>query len=428
MTTFDDLVSAQLMRYFVVERGYLPVVVKSHKNEVFLERVDDPKIQLIRITPEPIVFGGQVDSDEERINEVVAMVRSARKVKKVNVLNIYTSPSFVKSQTKKHKNIISTSTKNEIGYADVIEKYFPNMHEHLRFTTDMDKEFKTIMHEISEHTKETHTRMTKLISTKWPIATYVILGLIVGFLLFGISVAEAVPGINLDQSVIAQGAANFSLVFGASHYWRLLAAGFITLDPIQVVFVIIVMFQLSKMVESSFGWLRTLIIVAFAVFTGNLANIVYDQSTIVIGQHTMVSGMIGALLYFGSQNKIIYSRFISKRMLLPILYLGFNIFSFGMGDAIAILFALVSGYFVAMVTSWKGTLPNKFAILGVFASLGIVIGLFSVVYFNKPNYMNYEKFDKNWIEYTNYLGQGSSDVGKSICEYYDVKGDVCKWK
>lgn len=428
MTTFDDLVSAQLMRYFVVERGYLPVVVKSHKNEVFLERVDDPKIQLIRITPEPIVFGGQVDSDEERINEVISMVKSARKVKKVNVLNIYTSPSFVKSENKKHKNIISTSTKNEIGYADVIEKYFPNMHEHLRFTTDMDKEFKVIMKEIADHTKETHSKMTKLISTRWPIATYIILGLIVGFASFGFFIEEAVKNITLEQFVISQGAANYSLVFGASQYWRLLAAGFVTFDIVQVLFVVIIMFQLSKMVESSYGWLRTLIIVAFSVFAGNLANVVYDQGSIIIGQQTIVAGMIGALLYFGGQNKVIYSKFISKRMLLPLLYLGFNIFNYGMGEAISILFALVAGYFVSMVTSWKGTLPNKFGILGVVMSLSIVIGLFSVAQSRKPDYMNYENFNAKWIEYTNYVGQDSIEVGKLICQYYGVKEDVCKWK
>lgn len=428
MTTYDDLVSAQLMRYFVVERGYLPVVVKSHKNEVFLERVDDPKIQLIRITPEPIVFGGQVESDENRINEVIAMVKKARKVKKVKVLNIYTSSSFVKQDVQRNKNIISTSTKNEIGYADVIEQYFPNMHESLKFATDMDKEFSTIMKEISDHTKETHSKMTKLISTRWPIATYIILGLILGFSLFGGSIESNNPGMTIEQYVVSQGAANFSLVFGAKQYWRLFTAGFVTVDIIQVFFVGVIMLRLLRMTEASFGWMKSIVIILLSIFVGNLANITYDQTFLVQGQHVMIAGMIGALLYFGGQNKVIFSKFISKRMLLPVAYLAFNIFSYGMGEAIAVLFALCTGYFVSMITSWKGTLPNRFGILGTVAMLIMVIGLFSITQIREPNYMNYEQFDKSWIEYTNELGDDTISTGKLICEYYNVKGAECKWK
>jgi len=122
-----------------------------------------------------------------------------------------------------------------------------------------------------------------------PVATYVLLGLIV--LAFG---AETLAGGSTQTDVLIKLGAKYSPLIATGQYWRLFTAMFLHIGWMHLLFNVYALVAIGTDLERIVGWARFLAIYLLSGLFGNLASYAFNPH-LSAGASGAIFGVIGAL-------------------------------------------------------------------------------------------------------------------------------------
>jgi len=142
-----------------------------------------------------------------------------------------------------------------------------------------------------------------------PVVTYILLGLIALTFL-----AETVLGGSTRTSVLVYLGAQVNSLVANGQYWRLLAAMFLHIGPMHLLFNGWALFSLGRDVESLYGSVRFLLVYLLSGLFGGLPNCLLAANYPSAGASGAIFGLIGAQIAYFFRNRQLFGS-LSKQQL-----------------------------------------------------------------------------------------------------------------
>ncbi len=424
MVSEQKLASMQIARHLIIEYGYKPIILKTAKDEIYLEKLNAAKFQLIRITPEPKIFNGQIEQDEARVKAVSSKIKMKSLTFRVRALNIYTAN--VGELKKSEQKSVRSCTINSSIIDSEFQKEFPGIDMSLNSSRDSAVEIEKIIKEIAVHTKAQAKKSEKFlntqVSTSASMVLWILMFIFVSYLLFFTNINH-----STEQIELAHGALNKSMVFGLNQFWRLLTAPFATMSIFSVFIGYYLIGKFGKTAERLYGTPKFIAITISAAITSGLIAMSFDGQVMISGVGAIAASWLAAILVFANNNKVLGARF-TRGMFWATLMLLWLMISEGSAYVVYTLSGFVTGLFMAQAIEWKGKAPQIERAWNIIVVIGMVVAPLAIMNEKGIQYTEYENLDWEIFDGYSDLGINPITVGESICEYYDVKEGYCKWK
>ena len=337
----DEMIM-RLVHYFVTEENYSPMVVNGVKDEIWLQNQEGP-YKIIRINANYIHNEEQYRFDILKLNNVMRQVKRKTLSWSMNALNILLDVNEdVKLEENKKIESILIKNPRQITDKKLLET-FPNINDKIIEATGFDLMI-NVANDINKKTEkenkiyESIFKPKKIVVTNVLIAINVIVFLVVFFLSGGVLSGGA---------LLKYGALNSYLVTSGDWY-RLITSAFLHGGLLHLLFNMYSLYIVGTQIENFVGKGKYLLIYFVSALSASLMSCVITPNAISVGASGAIFGLLGALVYFGTQYRIYLSSVI-KNQIIPLiiinLMLGFMVSSI---DNAAHIGGLIGGVLIAM--------------------------------------------------------------------------------
>ena len=337
----DEMIM-RLVHYFVTEENYSPMVVNGVKDEIWLQNQEGPH-KIIRINANYIHNEEQYRFDILKLNNVMRQVKRKTLSWSMNALNILLDVNEdVKLEENKKIESILIKNPRQITDKKLLET-FPNINDKIIEATGFDLMI-NVANDINKKTEkenkiyESIFKPKKIVVTNVLIAINVIVFLVVFFLSGGVLSGGA---------LLKYGALNSYLVTSGDWY-RLITAAFLHGGLLHLLFNMYSLYIVGTQIENFVGKGKYLLIYFVSALSASLMSCVITPNAISVGASGAIFGLLGALVYFGTQYRIYLSSVI-KNQIIPLiiinLMLGFMVSGI---DNAAHIGGLIGGVLIAM--------------------------------------------------------------------------------
>lgn len=382
MSFQEEFLFWRLAHYFISKREYRIIQLsKSHK-EIWLEKLEDREIQVIRILLHNLDWSNWMQRDIEMTAVNGESIRKQVNKREIHVLNLYITPyppvddyqfriekpySFPTSgKTKVTSFICERQFGKERLEQYVQDTIFTNWKEDYS-ENDIEQEK---LAALSAAKKKINSEKAIFENGK-PLFTYLFLILqSVVFLLM-----ELVGG-STNTSVLIQFGAKVNSLILAGEWWRLLTPIFLHIGLLHLAMNSMALYFLGVLVERIYGSLRFLFVYLFAGIGGSLASLLFS-SDISAGASGAIMGLFGALLYFGTVHPKLFFRTMGMNI---IIVLGINLlFGFIVSgiDNAGHIGGLLAGFLAAGIVhlpkNKRPFVQLSFAVLGAVLIYGVYL-------------------------------------------------------
>lgn len=344
----------KLAHYFISRHGYRIIQLSKSHNEIWLEKLEDKRIQVIRMLHHSLDWSNWMQRDIEMTAYNGESIRKQVNKREIHLVNIYVTPyppvddyEFRIEQPffypKGEKTKVTTLICDRANGRERIEQFwgeeiFGTWQEDY---SEMDVE-QLKLATLSVAQKRIQSERAVFENGK-PLFTYIFLALqVIVFLLM-----EAAGGSTVTSVLIRFGAKVNSLIL-EGEWWRLFTPIFVHIGALHLVMNSIALYFLGVFSERIFGNVRFLFIYLFAGLAGTLSSLFFSPN-ISAGASGAIMGLFGALLYFGT----VYPKLFIRTMGLNIMIvLGINLlfgFTFSGIDNAAHIGGLIGGFLATAI-------------------------------------------------------------------------------
>ncbi len=371
MEEFDkkDIITMKLLHYFITNQNYNPVVLHGAKNEIWLENMNS-EYKIIRIVSGYIHNNEQLDFDTFKTRKIVKNIKRKTFNLTMPVLSIFVDlGDNVNLKEEKDIDFVSIKNEKDVKKYDFLYKCFPDIDKKLKFTEKGMNLFLKITDDINKKNMEEAKRVEELFKPKKPIITYVLIAINVIIFLLGMILNLSDTFINLF--------ANYGPLVTEGQYYRLFTSMFIHANLFHILFNMYALYLLGSQAEGFFGKGKFLVIYILSGISGSLLSILLNQGAVSVGASGAIFGILGALLYFGYNNRVYLGNTLIREIVPVILInLAFGFMMTGV-DNFAHIGGLIGGITTAMAVGFYSNTGKSDRINGII----ITIMLFAFLIF-----------------------------------------------
>lgn len=371
MEEFDkkDIITMKLLHYFITNQNYNPVVLHGAKNEIWLENMNS-EYKIIRIVSGYIHNNEQLDFDTFKTRKIVKNIKRKTFNLTMPVLSIFVDlGDNVNLKEEKDIDFVSIKNEKDVKKYDFLYKCFPDIDKKLKFTEKGMNLFLKITDDINKKNMEEAKRVEELFKPKKPIITYTLIAINVIIFLLGMILNLSDTFINLF--------ANYGPLVTEGQYYRLFTSMFIHANLFHILFNMYALYLLGSQAEGFFGKGKFLVIYILSGISGSLLSILLNQGAVSVGASGAIFGILGALLYFGYNNRVYLGNTLIREIVPVILInLAFGFMMTGV-DNFAHIGGLIGGITTAMAVGFYSNTGKSDRINGII----ITIMLFAFLIF-----------------------------------------------
>lgn len=371
MEEFDkkDIITMKLLHYFITNQNYNPVVLHGAKNEIWLENMNS-EYKIIRIVSGYIHNNEQLDFDTFKTRKIVKNIKRKTFNLTMPVLSIFVDlGDNVNLKEEKDIDFVSIKNEKDVKKYDFLYKCFPDIDKKLKFTEKGMNLFLKITDDINKKNMEEAKRVEELFKPKKPIITYALIAINVIIFLLGMILNLSDTFINLF--------ANYGPLVTEGQYYRLFTSMFIHANLFHILFNMYALYLLGSQAEGFFGKGKFLVIYILSGISGSLLSILLNQGSVSVGASGAIFGILGALLYFGYNNRVYLGNTLIREIVPVILInLAFGFMMTGV-DNFAHIGGLIGGITTAMAVGFYSNTGKSDRINGII----ITIMLFAFLIF-----------------------------------------------
>lgn len=335
-----DLFVMNLVHYFITEKNYNPIIIHGINDEIWLENLESD-YKVIRIVSHYIHNNEQLGFDKFKLNKIIGKLKVKTLSFRMNVLNIYTDLGDNVSLDGKD---IFIPTKEDIKN-DTLVKIFPDIVEKTKHGEDGLNLFLKITDDINNTTTKKNKVADKIFSKKYPLITYILIGLNVLLFLYSMFA-------NYDV-LFKYGM--FNPFIKSGEYYRLFTCMFLHVDIIHLAFNMYALYVLGPQIESFFGKTKFLFVYLFSGLCGSLLSMTFNIDTISVGASGAIFGLLGSMLYFGYHYRT-YLGTVIRSQIVPIIILNLGLgFILNGVDNFGHIGGLIGGVLTSMIVG----VPDK---------------------------------------------------------------------
>lgn len=361
----------KLLRYFIKEKNYNPIVIRGVQNEIWLENMmEDYKI--VRIVSNYIHNNEQFEFDLLKTKQLTKAIRKKTLSFKMNVLSIFTNLGD-NVNVDNYQNIPSfdmafiNDTEDLNKYNFIIDS-FPDIMKKTTFTEKGFELFAKITGDIAEKNRGEAMMNEEVFSQKKPVITVslIIINIIayVITMLFGL-----VDDFAVNRFYVLNG-----------EYYRLFTGMFLHANLVHLVFNMYALYIIGSQLESFLGKWKFLIVYILSGLSGSILSIFFSAG-FSVGASGAIFGLLGALLYFGYHYRV-YLETVVKSQIIPLIVINLLIGLMPGIDNWAHLGGLIGGVLATMAVGIKYK-STKFEMVNGWILYLVYIGAVLFMTFNR---------------------------------------------
>ncbi len=305
----DELVM-KLLRYFVTDMNYTPVIVHGVSNEIWLENLDE-NYKVVRIVSGYIHNDIQFESDIVKTKQLMKAIK--RKTMSLNIrgLSIFTNlgDNVHLDKYEDVPNISMVFVKDEKDVFDnkILNSSFPNIADKVRLPEKGFDLFMKVTEEVSKKNEGVARMNEEVFSRKKPVITWCLIGInIVMYVLMYIF--NLVGPFAVNRTGVLNG-----------EFYRLFTGMFLHANIFHLVFNCYALYIIGMQLESFLGKGKYLAVYLLSGIAGSVLSI-FMSNGYSIGASGAIFGLMGSLLYFGYHYRV-YLETVVKSQIIPLILL-----------------------------------------------------------------------------------------------------------
>ena len=355
-----DLISMKLLHYFITKKNYNPVIVQGVENEIWLENLDD-EYKIVRIVNNYIHNDEQLDFDAFKTKRMVKKIKKRTFTLKMKTLTILTDVGENVSRDKTYENIdiIFYENEKDLIQNNFIKEAFPDLKNILEYSEDGFSLFLKITDDINKKNRSNAEETDRIIEPKKPLVTYILLGIISLFFIYGLIRDRdlLVYNLGLQKDLVRLG-----------EIYRLLTGSLIHIDIVHFLTNAYSLYIIGSMAESYYGKKNFTLIYLLSAISASLLSISMSNG-FSIGASGAIFGLLGSLLYFGYHYRVYFGNVLIGKIL-PIiilnLFIGFMIPGI---DNFAHIGGLIGGFLISKAVGVNSRDKKSDKINGIILSI-----------------------------------------------------------
>ena len=307
-----NTLAIKLVHYFIVEKGYTPIILQGVKDEIWLENLDE-EYKVVRIVLGYIHNDEQYKFDVFKTNRIIKKIKAKTLSFRVKVLSIFLDlGNSVSLDENKSKNITAIELKEEKDAKKntVLQQYYPDLPNKMHLGKKGIELFIKATQDINEHNMEDQKKMADVFKVKKPVITYILI-------LLNVVIYFIPMLLGISDTIFSQYAVYGPFVrFG--QYYRLLTGAFIHANVAHLLFNMYALWIIGSQLENFIGKTRYIIVYLFSAITASLLSIIINDNVVSVGASGAIFGLLGALLYFGYHYRV-YLGNVIKSQIIPLI-------------------------------------------------------------------------------------------------------------
>lgn len=337
----DELVM-KLLRYFISEKNYSPIVIRGIQGEIWLENLNED-YKIIRIVSNYIHNNEQFEFDLFKTKKLMKMIKKKTLSLKMNALSIFVNLNenvdLEKYDDNSKIDIAGISDVDDLNKYNFIIDTFPDITKQMTFKEKGMELFMKLTGDITKK-NEGESRMNEdVFSMKKPVITYalIIINVVIYFLssMFGL-----IDDFAVNRYYIVNG-----------EYYRLITGMFLHANLFHLIFNCYALYIIGMQLESFLGKWRYIIVYLLSGLAGSALSI-FMSTGFSVGASGAIFGLLGSLLYFGYHYRV-YLETVVKSQIIPLIVLNLLIGLMPGIDNWAHIGGLIGGVFATMFVGIK---------------------------------------------------------------------------
>lgn len=337
----DELVM-KLLRYFISEKNYSPIVIRGIQGEIWLENLNED-YKIVRIVSNYIHNNEQFEFDLFKTKKLMKMIKKKTLSLKMNALSIFVNLNenvdFKKYDDNSKIAIAGINDVNDLGKYNFIIDTFPDITNQMSFKENGMELFLKLTGDITKKNEGESKMNEEVFSMKKPVITYalIIINVVIYFLstMFGF-----IDDFAVNRYYIING-----------EYYRLFTGMFLHANLFHLIFNCYALYIIGMQLESFLGKWRYIIVYLLSGLAGSALSI-FMSTGFSVGASGAIFGLLGSLLYFGYHYRV-YLETVVKSQIIPLIVLNLLIGLMPGIDNWAHIGGLIGGVFATMFVGIK---------------------------------------------------------------------------
>ena len=332
----------KLLRYFIKEKNYNPIVVRGVQNEIWLENMKED-YKIVRIVSNYIHNDEQFEFDLIKTKQLTKAIKKKTLSFKMNTLSIFTQLGDNVNLNNYNNipkiDIAFINNTSDLGKYNFIINSFPDIMKKTTFKEKGFELFTKITGDIAEKNRGEAMMNEDVFSKKQPVITVslIVINVIVFLItrMFGL-----IDNFAVNRFYILDG-----------EYYRLITGMFLHANTVHLLFNMYALYIIGSQLESFLGRYRYLIVYLFSGIAGSCLSIFFSMGPSV-GASGAIFGLLGSLLYFGYHYRV-YLETVVKSQIIPLILINLLIGMMPGIDNWAHIGGLIGGILATMAVGIK---------------------------------------------------------------------------
>lgn len=335
-----DKIVMKLIRYFIIEKSYSPVVVHGVKDEIWLENLNS-EYKVVRIVSNYLHNNEQLEFDLFKTDKIASSIKFKTLTFDLNLLNIYVDLSS-KIEDSSFGDINHVILNKDDSNQSNLKKIFPNIEEFLKDNGESEEElFLKITSEINDHRIIENKKTEEVFAFKTPFIT---IGLLILHTVLYLMMYFKIDIINtiLENNIINKIISNYNY------------------DSIVLFIILNVLFYIAaSRIEKFYGIFKFLLIYISSIAICTMGGMLFSIDNYIL-LNGIIGAQLGALFYFGTKYRL-YIVSLFKTILIYYLIILVTVNILDIKEFIlSLILGIMSGVFTSMLLGFKYH-KNKFA-------------------------------------------------------------------
>lgn len=283
----------QIAAFLIKNHSYQFVSVQQTEHEIWLVNPKNEEYPVIRLTSNE---SGALYFDKNRVLQVHFAISQVFK-RESRLLQLCINDE---NGVDEDDEILISVVRREQIYGFDVNAVFPGIQKALTVFDNPQIEYALIMKELEMNSRQKAAQKSKLMQSKLPKVTTVVIALCV--MVFGaVNLLTEAHGDQIACAV-AMGAYYKAFVVLGGEYWRLLTSGFVHSDVFHLLMNMIALYNMGRFCEEVFGAKKMLLILLTSVVSGCCLMHLTNPNIVGMGMSGGIYGLMGAfLVYAGSR-------------------------------------------------------------------------------------------------------------------------------
>ena len=312
----------RLSYYLVMEEKFNALHINNDRNEVWLEKNNRKRTDIIRLIHQGFPWKNHLKSDIAGVFQRVKMMKKMLTGQQVMIYNVYVTDlepvddwsSLKKTMILKEKKPMKMKLfyLAEGSLAEEEERLFETMHvkpmprHELPDEYNQKKDIAFYKSALNQMVQQRAKQVQDTLTFGKPRMTHVLLLLN----LFIFMVLEFNGG-STNPEVLVQYGANYPPAVAAGEWWRLVTSMFLHIGFLHLFLNMLALYYVGAVAERIYGSIRFTVIYFIAGTGGSLASFAFSPN-ISAGASGALFGLFGALLFFGVMYKQLFLQTMGK--------------------------------------------------------------------------------------------------------------------